>query len=171
MKESRRIAFCGMMAALCVVLLLLGAILDLGMYAAPLFAGLCLIPVGSAFGRKYHLILYMVVSFLSLLIVPNIEENLMFLALFGCYPIIRPWFHRFKGWLRIALKLVYFNIVVVALEALIMLVLVPESLGTVMNVILLALGNLTFICYDFLIPRADVILGRYLERITKSLKK
>lgn len=171
MKETRRIAICGMMIALCVVLLLLGTILDLGMYAAPLFAGLCLIPVGRAFGRKYHLILYLAVSLLSLLLVPNIEENLMFFTLFGCYPIIRPWFHRFPKWLMILLKLLYFNVVVVAVEALVMLVLVPESLGTALNIVLLVLGNLTFVCYDFLVPRSEIILAKYLDRIKKSLKK
>ena len=38
--QARRMAVCAMMAALSVVLMLLGAILELGMSAAPLFAGI-----------------------------------------------------------------------------------------------------------------------------------
>ena len=171
MKETRRLAFCGIMAALCVVILLLGAILDLGMYAAPLLAGLCLIPVGDGLGRKQHLLLWFVVSVLGFILVPNIEENLMFFALFGPYPILRPLLERLPKLPCILVKFACFNAVVVGIEALVMLVLVPESMGTALTVALLLLGNLTFLCYDFIIPRARIILNRRLEGFMSSFRK
>lgn len=170
MKQTRRLAFCGVMAAMCVVILLLGAVLELGMYAAPLLAGVCLIPVGDALGRKWHLCLWFVVSALGFILVPNIEENLMFFALFGSYPILRPFFERLPPTARMLLKLLYFNAVAVGVELLVMLVLVPESMGTVMVVLLLVLGNVTFLCYDFVIPRATLLLERRLGRFFDSLK-
>lgn len=168
MSQSRKIAQCSMMAALGVVMMIVGSIAGLGMYAAPMFAGLCLLPIGRDFGRKYHLMLWLVVSILSFIMVPNIEQNLMFFALFGFYPIIRPSFEKLCKIPRIITKILFFNVVTVALEALIMMVLVPESLGTALTVVLLVLGNFTFIVYDLLIPRMELILSHYLGKITGS---
>ena len=55
---TKRMETCSMMTALSVVLMLLGGILELGMYACPLFVGLAFVPIGEKYGRKYHIILY-----------------------------------------------------------------------------------------------------------------
>ena len=94
MKQSKSIAVCGMLAALSIVMMLLGTLLEIGLYAAPMLAGLCLLPVGRRLGKKYQVLLWVAVSVLSLILVPNVEASLMYLCLFGCYPVIRPWFQR-----------------------------------------------------------------------------
>lgn len=161
-------AYCGMAAALSIVLLLIGSIAELGMYAAPMFAGMLLVPIGNRFGRKYHVLLWLVVSLLSFMLIPSPEQNLMYFCLFGCYPILWPLFMRIgRRWLRIAAKLLFFNLVVVAVEALVMLLLIPESLGTALAAALLVLGNLLFIMYDFLVPRTEALLKKLLGRIKK----
>lgn len=161
-------AYCGMAATLSIVLLLIGSIAELGMYAAPMFAGMLLVPIGNRFGRKYHVLLWLVVSLLGFMLIPSPEQNLMYLCLFGCYPILWPLFMRIKRrWLRIAAKLLFFNLVVVAVEALVMLLLVPESLGTALAAALLVLGNLLFIMYDFLVPRTEALLKKLAGRIKK----
>ena len=152
-----------MMAALCVVLMVLGAVLELGMYACPLLAGLCFIPIGQKYGRKYHLILFVATALLSFFLVPNIEENLIFAGLFGWYPILRPVLQKLPGVLRWLVKLAVFNGVVAAIEWLVMTVLAPEAMADVMLWVLLALGNVTFIAYDFLIPRLDALMGRIVK--------
>ena len=152
-----------MMAALCVVLMVLGAVLELGMYACPLLAGLCFIPIGQKYGRKYHLILFVATVLLSFFLVPNIEENLIFAGLFGWYPILRPVLQKLPGVLRWLVKLAVFNGVVVTIEWLVMTVLAPEAMADVMLWVLLALGNVTFIAYDFLIPRLDALMGRIVK--------
>jgi len=158
-------ATCSMMAALSVVLMALGAVLELGMYACPLFAGLCFIPIGQKYGRKYHISLYVVSSILCFLLIPNMEENLMFAGLFGWYPIVRPSLQKLPKVLRWIAKLAIFNVVVVAIEWLVMTVLVPEAIGGILLWVLLILGNITFLAYDFMIPRLEVLVGR----ITKLL--
>ena len=158
--SAKRMAMCAMTAALCVVLLLLGAVLELGMYACPLLAGLCLVPIGSRFGRKYHIITFAVTSVLCLLLVPNIEENLMFIGLLGWYPILSPKLQkipRLLGWL---VKLIIFNAVVIAIEWLVMTVLVPEVIGGVFLWILLILGNITLLRYDWMLPRLENLMVR-----------
>ena len=150
---SKRMAICAMVAALCVVLMLLGGILELGMYACPLLAGLCLIAVGQKYGRKYHMLVYIVSGLLCFLFVPNIEENLMYAGLLGWYPIVRPLLQRLNKWIGWAVKLLIFNGAVIGIEWLVMTVLVPEIMETWLLWALLILGNITFIAYDLMIPK------------------
>lgn len=157
---ARRMATCAMMAAVSVVLMLLGGILELGMYAAPLLAGLCFIPIGQKYGRKYHMVLYAATGILCFLFVPNIEENLMFAGLFGWYPIVRPVLQKLPKFLKRIVKLAVFNVVVVAIEWLVMTVLAPETVGGVLLWVLLFLGNITFLAYDCLIPRVEAVIGK-----------
>lgn len=158
MKQSKRMAMCGMMAALSVVLMVIGGALGLGMYVSPLLAGLCLIPIGNSYGSKYQVILWLAVSVLSLILVPNIEESLMYLCLFGCYPILRPQFQKLPKVLRFITKLLFFTIVFTALQLLIVLVLVPEVVGTGMMVALVVLADVTLMVYDFVLPRIEWIV-------------
>ena len=158
--SAKRMATCSMMAALSVVLMVLGAILELGMYACPLFAGLCFIPIGQKYGRKYHITLYVASSILCFLMVPNMEENLMFAGLFGWYPIARPKLDKLPKGLRFVCKILIFNIVIIAVESLVMLVLVPEAMESFFLILLLVLANVTFVMYDFVIPKIEIIFLR-----------
>ncbi len=165
MNTSKRIAECGMICALCVVIMIVGAWIGIGLYASPMFAGLFLIPLGRKYGRKYHLALWLAVSIISIILVPEIEQNLMFLCFFGCYPILQPYFHRIeKKPLRALAKLLYFNILIFAVEMLVMYVLVPEAMHWAMLAAFMVLFNLTFICFDFIIPRFELLLKRYVGK-------
>ena len=167
MRKSNVIAHCGMMAALSIVLMILGAVLGLGLYISPMLAGLCLIPIGQKFGAKYQWMLWAVVSLLCFILVPEIEQNLMYLTLFGLFPILHPLFGRLPRKLVWPCKLLDFNLVVVAGEALVMLVLVPEPIPPAMAVILLILGNAIFLMYDFLVPRAHLLFAKYFGRFKR----
>lgn len=166
MNSSKRIAECGMICALCVVIMIVGAWIGVGLYASPMFAGLFLIPLGRKYGRKYHLALWLAVSIISLILVPEAEQNLMFLCFFGCYPILQPLFHRItKKPLRIMAKLTYFNVVILAVELLVMYVLAPEAMHWAMLLMFMLLFNFTFICFDFVIPRFELLLNRYVGKL------
>lgn len=167
-EQSRRMAVCSMTAALGVVVLLLGAVLELGMYVCPMVVGLCLIPIGRRFGVKYQLLLWVVISLLSLLIVPNPEENLVFAGLFGWYPALQPRMQKLPKLLRTLLKLLLFNAVVIALETLVLYVLVPEAIDSAMLVLLLLLGNVMFVMYDRVIGRFDVIEENLKKRFSRK---
>ncbi len=170
MKQSSVMAFCGMMAAVSVVIMLLGAVIGIGAYAAPMFAGLILIPIGNKFGKKYHVMLWITVSLLSFVLVPNVEQNLMYLALFGLYPILYQSFQKLPKFPRLICKLLYFNAVILLLEWLVMTLLVPEALTTWMAILLLAIGNLTFLMYDFLILRMEIVIQHYLKKFKQHKK-
>lgn len=152
-----------MLTAVCIVLMLLGAALELGMYAAPLLAGICLIPYGQKYGGKHQMLVYSAVSLLSFMLVPNIEQNLMFAGLFGWYPALRPALGKLPKTMRILVKLLIFNVTVIAIEALVMLVLMPETMGSAMIAALLVLGNVTFILYDFVLPVLELRLNSIMK--------
>ncbi|MBR6677414.1 MAG: hypothetical protein IKL23_01620 [Oscillospiraceae bacterium] len=162
--ETKRMATCAMMTALSVVLMLLGGILELGMYACPLFVSLAFVPIGEKYGRKYHLVLYAASAILCFLLVPNWEENLMFAGFFGWYPIVRPALQKLPLVLRWAAKLLLFNAAVIAMEWLLMTFIAPQAMGGILLWVLLALGNVTFLAYDALIPRTNVLMKRLLRQ-------
>ena len=168
MRQSSVIATCGVMAALGVVIMVIGGVLGIGMYVSPLIVGFCLIPFGEKYGMKYQVSMWIVISILSLILVPNIEQNLMFLCLFGPYPILYPHFQKLPKGIRMLAKLAFFNVTVVALELLIMKVLVPEVMAPAILMGMLAASNIVFICYDRLIPRASYVIGRYAQLIKRS---
>ena len=162
--NSRRIASCAVTAALGVVLMLLGSFLGLGMYMAPMFVGWCLMPLGKKYGRKYQILLWIAIGILCLILVSDIEQNLMFAGFFGWYPIVRPKLQCLAPFLRIIAKLVIFNTVIVALESLVLLFLVPEALEVWMAVVLLVLGNLMFLFYDFAFPAFERLSEYYFKK-------
>lgn len=167
MNQTRKIALCGMMSALSVVIMAIGAVLGIGIYAAPMLAGLLLLPLGITLGRKEQLLVWISASLLCLMLIGDWEQNLMYLCLFGPYPILYPLFQKLPKGLRLMAKLAFFNLVTVAAEALVLLVLVPEPLNAGMILALLAVGNLTFLLYDRLIPLYALILHKHLNRIFK----
>ena len=90
--QSRRIALCGVLSALAVVLLSLGAI-PLATFCCPLLAMLCMVPPVEIYGGRFALIFYAAVSILSLLLAPDKEVALLFVFL-GYYPALRPRLNR-----------------------------------------------------------------------------
>lgn len=166
MKGARRIAFCGMSAALCVVLLVLGGWSGVGIYAAPMLAGMCLWPVGREYGVKYHLTMWAAAGLLSMFLIPDLEESLMFLGFFGWYPALRPALARLPKGVRLAVKFAVFNAAVVGLEALLLLVLAPAQESAGLLAVLWMLGNLVFAAYDHrLIPRVELLYERRLRKV------
>lgn len=158
--HAKLVATCGIMVAVCVVLMLLGAVLELGIYAAPMFAGLCLVPLGEKWGRKYQTTLWVAVSLLSFLLVPNVEETLIFFGFFGWYPILRPTLQRLPQPLRLAVKLLLFNGVIAVIEAVVLFLLVPEDITGTFLLVLLAMSNLVFLLYDSIVPKTDILRKR-----------
>ena len=166
-KQSKQIAVCGITTALGVVFMFLGNALGLGMYLVPMLIGMFLASIGHAWGKKFQVLLWLAISLLTFILVPSLEQNLMFLGLFGWYPILRPTLQKMTKVLRIVVKFLIFNFLVIGLESLIILVLVPEVLGTTLTILLLILGNITFFIYDLAIPRFEYLATKHLKNIVQ----
>lgn len=173
--ESQKIALCGMLGALSVVLLLLGSALQIGTYAAPMLAAFLLIPVLEEYGTRYALLLYVTVSILAVLFVPETELAFFYVFVMGYYPILRVRLARLRPpLLRWIVKFAVLNAGTVLVYALLFALLGPAILdelladGPAMLAALLAVGNLSF----WLCDRALVNLTRFYRHVLRpKIKK
>lgn len=160
--KSRRIALCGVFAALSVAVLLAGAALGLGTYAAPMVAAFLTIPALTEYGPRWAWTQYAAAAVLGLLLVPEPELSLVYALVLGPYPMLKARLDRLRpALLAWAARLAWFNAAVcvvylVALRLLAPAVLQDLPAAGLALAALLGLGNLGFVLYD----RALGALGR-----------
>ena len=172
--NAARIALCGVLAALAVALMFLGGTVAFAAIACPVMASLVLIPVYTECGRKWGFVWYAAVAVLALLLAPDKESAILFVA-FGYYPMLRKLIGRLHGRaVKWVLKLVYVNAVVSAAYALMIFVFRMQALaaefagyGRWMLAALAVLTNVTFVVYDLLIDRLEVF---YCVKLRPRLK-
>ena len=162
--KSTEIALCGMMTALAVVILCLGGLIPAATFCCPVLASLVLLPVMQRWGRRDAVLVWTASAVLGLLPGPDKEAAALYAAL-GYYPAIRAGLDRKRPALRWALKLLLFNGATIALYALLIFVLGLNALvedaatGTALLIATLALGNVVFVIYDFLLKRLERVLA------------
>lgn len=168
---SRKMALCGLMAALGVVFLMAG-IIPLSTYCSPILAALALLPVLYEYGSRDALRVYVVTAVLALLLTPETEVALLYLFL-GYYPVLRPVLNGLKGKvLPLLCKLAVFNAAILAVYgALVFLfrlsyvVAELESSSGWMLALLLVMGNATFLLYDVALGRMRTLYFSKLRRL------
>lgn len=172
MKNSMKVAFCGVMAALSLVVMLLAGVVPVATIALPAVAGCLLIPVVVEAGLARGFGVYGVCSVLAFLLVPDREAFLFYALFFGYYPVLYAPLGRIQSRvLRYGAKLLVFNAAVVLEVLLSVYVLgIPfESLsilGPWGPAVLLVLANLVFLLYDFAM---DGLIVQYLRRFHDRL--
>ena len=152
-----KLALCGVMTALCVVLMLLEGMFPVASIAIPALAGCLLIPVTAHAGLGWALGVYGASGVLCLLLSPDREAALIYLLFFGYYPALFSVLSRIRNRaVRWAGKLALFNAAAIgeALLAVLVLGVAAEEffsipfVGVYGPAVLLALANLCFILYD-----------------------
>ena len=83
MKSTFKIALGGVMAAFCIVLMFLTAIVPIGSFALPCIAGIILLMVSYEVGLNWALLTYAAVAILSILFVADKEAALLFTMFLG----------------------------------------------------------------------------------------
>lgn len=161
--EIRKIALGGLLAAAAVTIMCLGGLIPVATYVCPMLCCLTQFVVLRFCGKRIGWTWFAVVSILSLLLGPDKEAAMVFLAI-GYYPLIKPLLDKSK--LRLILKLLFFNASVLAAYAVMawlfgMWDVIAENMefGLAGLIVILALGNLTF----FLLDRLLVIIDRKLR--------
>lgn len=149
------IALGGVFAALAVVIMCMGGLIPVATFICPAVCILLLETVRKNCGNRIGWAWYGAVAILSLLMSPDKEAAATF-AFLGYYPLVKPFFDCFK--IKWVLKVVYFNIVVLVMYWLLMHLfgiaeIIEEfaEMGTVMVVITLLMGNVTFVMLDLLL--------------------
>ena len=172
--QSGKIAFCGLIAALSVAIMLTGGLIPVATYCAPMIAGVLLLPLLLEFGRKAAWTAYGTVALITLFL--GIDKEAAFFYLFlGYYPIVKWDIDRIKSNpVRLCAKLGIFNISVLAMYAILglllhMNVVVEEftEMGTVLLVVFVVLMNLCMLLYDKLLGPLTVI---YVKKLRPKLR-
>lgn len=147
----------GVLAALAVVIMGLGGMIPVATYVCPVAVMLVEQAVLKLCGRKIAWAWYGAVAILSLLMCPDKEAAFVFLFL-GYYPILKPRMdHSRLPWLH---KGLFFNLSILILYWLLLHLMGMDALqaefremSTVLILVLLLLGNLTFFMLDGILSR------------------
>lgn len=158
--SARRTALCGLLAAVSVVVLMMGSLIPAALYACPILAMAALLPLREIFGHGAALTTYAAVSVLALLLVPDKELALLY-TFFGWYVPLQPFLDRLRpSPLRIAVKLALANLAMLTLYGLLIFVFQLQSLleeleglSSLWLVILLLSANCLFVLTDILLHR------------------
>ena len=154
---AANIALGGILAALAVVIMSMGTLIPVATYVCPMLCALLLQLVLNICGSRIAFAWYGAVALLSLLLAPDKEAAAVFLAL-GYYPILKPSLDRRKGkWLW---KALLFNALILLTYWLLMHLFGFDQLaaefaetGTILTVVMLLLGNVTFFLLDRLLEK------------------
>ncbi len=170
MKTSIKAAVGGVSAALSVVLMFLGGILYIFTYAVPMVLGILMSALKKSFSVSCAICVFVAVSVLSFILVPEKEIVLMYMLFFGWYPLIRDELNKIRpGFLSLPVKLILFNICIFVIELIAYYVFgIPffeDGVFSVSMLVLFAvLMNITFILYDFMLSKFLILYERKLEK-------
>ena len=84
-QQTRELALASVLGALAVLFLFLGGVLPLALYACPLLASACLLPVREECRVSYQWCCFFAAAILGLLLGPDKESALLF-----CFPLLQP---------------------------------------------------------------------------------
>lgn len=177
MKNSMKVAFCGVAAALSTALMFLTGVIPIATLALPALAGCLLIPVVAEAGLPWGFGVYAVCCTLSFLLAPDREAALFYLLFFGYYPALYAVLGRIKNRAaRYAAKLAVFNAAVAAETLLAVYVLkIPLEavgfLGDFTLPVLWLLANVVFVFYDYALEGLIVIyMKRFHEKFGRMFR-
>ena len=112
---SYRVALGGIVSALCLVSMFLAGVLPALYLVLPMIAGMLLMIIAAEVGKRWALMTYISVSLLSMIITFDKEAALIFIMLFGHYPILRLYIEKLRSkLLMLIIKLAVFNVCAVS---------------------------------------------------------
>ncbi len=153
-RKSSKIALCGILTALSLVIMIIMGVFGVMTYAAPMIAGGLLIVPVKEYGKVSAITMFAAVSILGMILVSDKELALFYLLLFGHYPIIQPCLDKLEIKLvRRIIKAVIFNgcaILSVWLAQVLFAVPIFEgdSPVIIMAILYLIVANVCFVLYD-----------------------
>ena len=174
MKQSSKCAIGGIVAAVSLVLMISVAIIPFLTYALPAVAGLFIVFVVIEIDKKWAFGVYCTVAILGMLLVPDKEVAVMYLAFFGYYPILKALIEAKLptaiGWILKVLTFVVTMVISYYLMIKLMGVTIDETeeFGMMAYPILLGTGTVAFIMYDIALTG---MLSVYLMKWQKHFKR
>ena len=178
MRKTKKLTLASLCAALGVVFLAVGALLDVLDMSAALLASVLVLFCLLEMGYRYALAVFAVIGVLSLILLPQTSAPWMFLLLFGYLPISKFGFEKLCGrllsWIP---KLILFNALYAAVIFLLGALLgftAENPFGIppyAVYIAFFAAGNFICVLCDILYDRlARLYVFKYRERFLKYLK-
>lgn len=153
---SYRVALGGIVSSLCLLCMFLAGIMPMFYLILPMIAGILLMIIAEEVNLSWAWLTYIAVGILSLFITADKEASLVFIMIFGHFPIIRLHLEKIKlKILRWLIKLAIFNACAVSFFYVTVYIFGIREMLEEMNeygnygaVILLVLCNIIFVLYD-----------------------
>ncbi|MBQ9808961.1 MAG: hypothetical protein IJM55_08860 [Ruminococcus sp.] len=173
---SYRVALGGIVSALCLVTMFLAGVIPALYILLPMIAGALMMIISVEVSSAWALLTYISVSFLSMIVTFDKEAALIFIMLFGHYPIVREYIHKvpLKG-LRWIIKLIVFNICLLAyfyttvyIFGLDQMLEEFDDIGRYGAYFMLGMSNVIFLLYDL---NLDNIYHIYIKRFAPKFRK
>ena len=183
---TRRIAMCAVLCALAVVMLGLGAVIEVIDITAAAVASLVLLPILLCYGARYAWLSYAVTGVLGVLLMPQSLGAWMFAGLTGFYPIIKQKLDRLPRLLGWAVKLLLLTAVLLLYLAVFYFIMLGGE-GSILDAFLKGFGEeegtplmawavvvlslFTYILFDLLIDRLLILYYlRWQKRVERWMK-
>jgi hypothetical protein len=173
---SYKVALGGIVSALCLLCMFLSGIMPFFYLILPMVAGIFLMIIAEEVSMGWAWLTYTSVSILSMLITADKEAALVFVMLFGHYPMVRMYLEnlKFKP-LRYIIKLAIYNICLISFFMVTVFVFGLDQMLTDMNdlgkyggLILLVLANIIYVLYDFNLGALYVL---YIKRLMPKFRR
>lgn len=186
--KTKRLATASVLSALGVVILMLGAIIEVFDITAAIAASIIILPILLEWGGAYPLLVFAVTGTLALIIIPSNFAAWMYIAFLGYYPIVKLKYEKLKRPIAILLKFITMNAAIAAYAVGLWFIMLggtgslsdlftqlfgggEEAVSVPLGWVMLALVEIIFIAYDFLLSRVIVIYNyRWRQKFHKFLK-
>ena len=151
----------GSMAVALSVIILIPTALELFVYALPAFAGMITLFCVIELNKKWATGVFAASALLSLILVPNKEAAVLYVAFFGYYPVLKSILENSKSRaFELIMKFICFNVSIVLSYVFLIYIfgisieqLFGEDLTKAMYLVLPVLMNIMFFVYDLCLTR------------------
>ena len=160
MKETKKITVSALTVALGTLFMVLGAVFSVLDLSAVMLASLLVVFIYIEVGQPYTWLVWLSTSLATFLFYPASLMWLIYLTVFGIYPILKGYIEKLPRWLWLILKLLFLNVMLTLLVLFSELLTGVSFFGdvsdipldpTVIYIALWVIMNVAFILYDRLI--------------------
>ena len=168
-----KISLGGVIAAVCLFSMFCTGILPMLDYTIPTFAGFLMVIMIVDTDTKWAFTTYAAVSFLCLIITPNLEASMLFILFMGYYPILRVYLDRIPVRLvRVGIKFAVFNAALIIFYSLVQYVFMAdedmtegmEMFGRYALMVLWLMANVFFVMYDRLLGQLTALYVNWFRK-------
>jgi len=177
MNTTKKLALAAVLSALGVVILTVGSFIQVLDLSSAALAGFVIIIAVIELQKYYPVLMYSVISLLSLILIPNKFPALLFIFFGGFYPIFKAYVERFHYIAAWVVKFSMFNMflafLIIAVRILAEAGFLPplennnlyDFLGN-FKIIVFAVANFVFLLYDIAMSR---IINIYIIKVRRLL--